>query len=208
MNKGVRLKNSSGITLYGAGGHCKVVMDILESMGQHVDLIVDDSPEDQLFMGTKCTKPTDTYHKVIVTIGNCKIRKAIAERISATEFPTAIHPSAIISPHSTVGKGTVVMQGVIAQSCAEIGNHCILNTKSSVGHDVKIHDYVHVASGATICRGSEIGECTWIGAGTVVKQGIRSGKNCMIGAGSVVVKDIPDNVVAYGNPCRTIRENV
>lgn len=51
-----------------------------------------------------------------------------------------------------------------------------------------------------------IGENAWIGAGAVIVPGVRIGKNTVIGAGSVVTRDIPDNVVAVGNPCRVLRE--
>ena len=51
-----------------------------------------------------------------------------------------------------------------------------------------------------------IGENTWIGAGAVIVPGVHIGKNTVIGGGSVVTKDIPDNVVAVGNPCRILRE--
>ncbi|MBQ9416193.1 MAG: sugar O-acetyltransferase [Clostridia bacterium] len=51
-----------------------------------------------------------------------------------------------------------------------------------------------------------IGDNTWIGAGAVIVPGIKIGKNTVIGAGSIVTRDIPDGVVAVGNPCRVIRE--
>lgn len=51
-----------------------------------------------------------------------------------------------------------------------------------------------------------IGENTWIGACAVIVPGFHIGKNCVIGAGSVVTKDVPDGVVAVGNPCRVIRQ--
>lgn len=51
-----------------------------------------------------------------------------------------------------------------------------------------------------------IGENVWIGANSVIVPGVSIGKNCVIGAGSVVTKDIPENVVAVGSPCRIIRE--
>ena len=51
-----------------------------------------------------------------------------------------------------------------------------------------------------------IGENVWIGANVVIVPGVHIGKNSMIGAGSVVTKDIPENVVAVGNPCRVLRE--
>lgn len=51
-----------------------------------------------------------------------------------------------------------------------------------------------------------IGSNTWIGAGVTVVPGVHIGSNAVIGAGSVVTRDIPDNVVAAGNPCRVLRE--
>lgn len=197
--------NKKPVILYGAGGHCKVVIDILEAVGIGIECVVDDNPLTSNLLNYPLLKAGIKFDKAIITIVNCQIRRKIANSITVNDFVTAIHPSAIVSPHSEIGNGTVVMRGAIVQSCAKIGAHCILNTKSSVGHDVTLHDFVHVASGATICGGSEIGECTWLGAGSVVKQGIHIGRNCMIGAGSVVVKDIPDNVVAYGNPWRVIK---
>ena len=51
-----------------------------------------------------------------------------------------------------------------------------------------------------------IDENVWIGAGAIIVPGVHIGKNTVIGAGSVVTKDIPENVVAAGNPCRVLRE--
>lgn len=51
-----------------------------------------------------------------------------------------------------------------------------------------------------------IGRNVWIGAGAVILPGVSIGDNTVIGAGSIVTKDIPSNVVAYGNPCRVARE--
>lgn len=51
-----------------------------------------------------------------------------------------------------------------------------------------------------------IGKNCWIGAGAIILPGVTVGNNVVIGAGSVVTKDLPDNVVAVGNPCRVLRE--
>lgn len=51
----------------------------------------------------------------------------------------------------------------------------------------------------------KIGKCCWIGAGSIILPGVSIGDYTVIGAGSVVTRDIPSNVVAFGNPCRTIR---
>ena len=209
MNKELNCegKINQGLTLYGAGGHCKVVFDILVSNGLSVERIHDDNPKGQFFMGVPSSLPSGDYEEAIISIGNCQIRKKISKKISARKYLIAIHPSAIVSKYSNIGEGSVVMQGGIIQAGTRIGKHCIINTKASVDHDCKIADFVHVASGATVCGEVEIGECSWIGAGAVIKQCIKIGSNCMIGAGAVVIKDVPDNAVVGGNPAKIIRYN-
>lgn len=192
--------------LYGASGHCKVIVDILEASGVHIDFIVDDNPDLTELLGYEVRRNSCKYTEAIIAIGSCVVRKRVANSILVGRYLTAIHPSAIISPHSSIGDGSVVMQGGIVQSCAVIGKHCIVNTGASVGHDAVIGDYVHIAPHSTVTGAVEIGEGTWIGAGTVIKQGIKVGRWCMIGAGSVVVKDIPDGSLAFGNPCRIINK--
>ena len=52
----------------------------------------------------------------------------------------------------------------------------------------------------------KIGDNVWVGGSVVINPGVTIGNNVVIGSGSVVTKDIPDNVIAVGNPCRIIRE--
>lgn len=191
--------------LYGASGHAKVVADILRANGIEITAIVDDNPALEELNGIPVVHDAAGLSPIIVSIGDCHVRKMIAERLKC-KFAIAIHPSAIIANSVNIGDGTVVMHGAIVQADAVIGKHCIVNTKASIDHECKIGDYVHVAPGCTLSGNIEVGECTWIGVGTTVKQGIKIGRDCMIGAGSVVVKDIPDGVMAYGNPCKIIRK--
>lgn len=195
------------MVLYGASGHCRVVIDILEALNMPIDYIVDDNPELHELLGYEVKRDCGEYDEAIITIGQNMTRKMKVETLKINKFAKAVHPTAIVSPRAKIGEGSVVMQGAIIQSRAEIGNHCIVNTGASVGHDVILHDFVHVASHATITGGAEIGEGTWIGAGSVIRQGVKIGKDVMIGAGSVVVKDIPDGVTAFGNPCRVQHKN-
>ncbi|TGY41843.1 sugar O-acetyltransferase [Clostridium sartagoforme] len=52
----------------------------------------------------------------------------------------------------------------------------------------------------------KIGNNVWVGGSTVINPGVIIGNNVVIGSGSVVTKDIPDNVIAVGNPCRVLRK--
>lgn len=192
--------------LYGASGHAKVIMEIIKAQGGTVEGLVDDNLELSEMGGVPVVHDPHGLSPFIISIGNCAIRKEIAQSLHC-DFATAIHPSAIISPSATIEEGSVIMQGAILQAQVKIGKHCIVNTKASVDHECVIGDYVHIAPGCTISGCVHIGEGTWIGVGTTIIQGVHIGKNCFIGAGSVIVNDIPDNVKAFGVPCKTIGIN-
>lgn len=191
--------------LYGASGHAKVIIDILEANGQKIDFIVDDNPALTELVGYEVRRNTGEYDEAIISIGSCEIRKKLVEGLKVGKYSTAVHPSAVVSPRAKIDEGSVVMQGAVVQSCAKIGMHCIVNTGASVDHDCEIGDFVHVAPHATVLGGVKVGEGSWIGAGAVIKQYITIGKNCMIGAGAVVLHDVPDEATVVGVPGKEIK---
>ena len=89
--------------------------------------------------------------------------------------------------------------------------HIYIRDKVMFGPNVTIATASHPINPELRDRGLQfnkdvyIGENTWIGAGVVIVPGVRIGRNTVIGAGSVITKDIPDNVIAVGNPCRVLR---
>lgn len=85
-----------------------------------------------------------------------------------------------------------------------IGNNVLFGpsvTIATVGHplDPTMREYMYTAP-------VKIGDNVWIGAGTTICPGVTIGNGSVIGAGSVVVKDIPENCIAVGNPCKVLRE--
>ena len=200
------MSNSDKVYLYGASGHAKVVKDIAKLAYVNVPCLIDDNPNVNELDGLKVVHSAEGLSPLIVTIGDCQIRRKIVEKIGEREYMTVVHPKAVLAGSVKLGYGTVVMAGAILNPCATIGNHCIINTGASIDHDCIIHDFVHIAPHCTLCGEVEVGEGTWVGAGTTIKQGIHIGKNCFIGAGSVVVNDIPDGCLCYGNPARVVKK--
>lgn len=192
--------------LYGASGHAKVIIDILNACGIIIDEIYDDNHNEIVSLhGISVCQPYKTNEEIIISIGNNAIRKKISESDIANKFGLAVHPSAIVSPYAQIGEGTVVMQGAIIQAGAKIGKHCIINTGAKIDHDCIIGDYVHISPNATLCGNVSVGAGTQIGVGSSIIPGIKIGNWSLICAGSVVTTNIPDNCVAAGNYCQVKR---
>lgn len=196
------------INLFGASGHAKVIIDIIEAEGNTVKCLYDDYPHCDDIHGIPVLNASEYFIEdpLIISIGSNRIREMIANRYPL-EYTTAVHPSAIISRYVSAGEGTVVMQGVIIQSDVKIGKHCIINTGASIDHECEIGDYVHISPHATLCGNVHVGKGAWIGAGATIIPGIRIGEWANIGAGSVVIRDIPDGVTVAGVPARLFKKS-
>lgn len=193
------------MVLYGASGHAKVIMDILNACGIEISEIYDDNKSLTMLHDVKVTQPKETEEELIVSIGDNKIRKQIVEKNLTNKYGIAIHPTAIVSPYATIGEGSVVMQGAIIQAGAKIGKHCIINTGATIDHDCIVGDFAHISPNATLCGNVTIGEGTQIGVGSAIIPGITIGAWSLICAGSVVTKNFPDNCIAAGNFCKVKR---
>lgn len=189
--------------LYGASGHSKVIVEILESLSIPVEGLYDDNAAISHIWQYKVTSFPGFFNKandrLIISIGNNVIRKQIANKLDV-QFGLAIHPKTSISARTSIGNGTVVMAGVTVNADTKIGQHCIINTNSSVDHDCILGDYVHISPNAALCGGVQVGEGAHIGAGAVVIPGVKIGAWAVIGAGAVVVKNVPDGIIVKGNP--------
>ncbi|MFY0483143.1 acetyltransferase [Flavobacterium sp. PLA-1-15] len=196
------------ICLFGASGHCKVIIDILESNNVSVDFIVDDNPKTNELLSIPVIHSNELSDlrnkKMIVSIGNNSIRKKIVANLK-TQFFKTIHNRAIVSGYSTIQEGTVVMAGAIINASVKIGSHCIINTGAVIEHDCQINNFVHISPNASLAGGVEIGEGAHIGIGASIIQGIKIGKWAIVGAGTVVIKDVPDYAVVVGNPGKIIK---
>lgn len=189
--------------LYGCGGHAKVVADCVMAQNGNVTGFFDDKPTISEHYGIKVIGTYDSNifseFPIVISIGNNLARKNVSKKIKH-QYTKVVHPSALISPTSKIGQGSVVFQSSIIQADAILGVHVIVNTGSIVEHDCEIAEYVHVSPNATICGNVSIGEGTWVGASATVLPGVNIGAWCVIAAGSVVTENIPDYSLVMGVP--------
>lgn len=206
------------IVLIGAGGHCKVIIDIIKSTDDYeivgvtdrningnvldIPIIGDDTVLSELYnSGVK-------YAFVgIGALDNIQIRNNLYEKLKNIGFklPVLIHKTAIISPFSHINEGTCVMAGAIVNPGTVVGKNCIINTGSVIEHDCKIGYNTHISPNVSVAGGVNIGCNTHIGIGSTIIQEKIIGNNVTIGAGAVVINDIADNSLAVGVPAKIIR---
>lgn len=201
-------KKSTQLIIIGSGGHAGVVVEAVNDPEMIFGLIDDLETLGKKKHGrTVIQEPTDLSKFVVhVAIGDNRVRSNICQSDKFFDrLVTIIHPLGA-AMRSQIGKGSFIAAGAIIGSGSEVGEGVIVNTNASVDHDCTLGDYSHIAPGVTIGGRVTIGRLTMIGLGACVQDGICIGGRSVIGMGSVVTKDVPDNVVAYGNPCRVIRE--
>jgi sugar O-acyltransferase (sialic acid O-acetyltransferase NeuD family) len=199
------------IFIFGASGHAKVVIDIVEQEGRYsIHGLFDDNQAlwgKELF-GYEILGGIDSLKNeesdLLVAIGEnvTRCNLAIVFKQHGFSFGQAIHPSAAISKGVKIGMGTVVMAGVAINADAEIHEHVIINTGASVDHDCLVREAAHIAPGAHLCGNVIVGERTLVGAGATIIPNIQIGSDVVIGAGATVVRNIPDGVTAIGTPAR------
>jgi len=123
------------------------------------------------------------------------------------QFVNLIHPTSYVSRSVQLNYGLQLEPLSTIAACTSIGFGVNIKRNCNIGHHCQIEDFVTINPGVTISGSVKIGRNTMIGTGTSIKDEITIGKNSIIGLGSVVVKDIPDNSIAYGNPCVVHRMN-
>lgn len=211
------MSNTQGmrdIFVFGASGHAKVVIDIIERQGLYrIAFLVDDNIElkgrevyGYKVIGRRTELKKCTIREGLVAIGGNRVRQSVAGWLTENGYNlvSVIHPSAEIGRGVVIGRGSVVMAGVVVNSDAVIGDNVIVNTKASIDHDCFIGHAAHIAPGAVLCGKVQIGSGTFVCAGATLIPNIIVGCNVVVGAGSTVIKDIPNNLTVIGNPARLL----
>ena len=194
------------IIIMGAGGHAKVVANILKLSGRRVlgfvspDLKAGIDLLGKKFLGDdkKIIQYKTNEVELVNGIGSLSGREKGWKLLDEMwkkgyKFSTIIHPNSLISSDVYLDEGVQIMAGVIIQPGTIIGRNCIINTGAIVDHDCKILENCQIAPGVILNGGVTVGHNTHIGTGASVIESISIGSNSLIAAGSVVFKDVPDN---------------
>jgi len=128
-------------------------------------------------------------------------------KIPIDRFGSVVHPTAVVSTQSVIGRGCAIMPLAMVSAGVRIGNHSQMYGQSFAGHDSTVGEFVflsansHTGGNVTVRNGAHIGIMS-----TSIEH-VTIGEFAVIGAGSVVIRDVPDRSIVVGNPARVIMEN-
>jgi sugar O-acyltransferase (sialic acid O-acetyltransferase NeuD family) len=205
------------VLIIGAGGHGRVVLDILRAQGQYRPigfLDADPSLTGQIISGLEVLGPVNLLHKLksqkvkgaIVGIGdnNARLRYAKLVMEQGLELINAIHPSAVVSQTAILGRNIVIAPGAVVGTDARIADSVIVNTSAVIDHECEICQGTHICPAAALAGRVRIGVATFVGLGSRIIQCLKIGDGCVIGAGAVVIRDVEDGATVVGVPARVL----
>ncbi len=207
------------VVVIGAGGHAKVVVELIRAQG-HYEVVgcTDHAPDRGNVVGAPILGSDnilpDLYAQGVrhcfIALGDNALRRRVAGRVIELGFElvNAISPRATVSPTVCLGRGVAVMAGAVINADATVGDLAIVNTRAAVDHDCQIGEAAHVAPRATLAGGVCVGPLAFVGAGATIIPGINVGESTVIGAGATVISNLGPNLVAVGVPAKPLQPSI
>jgi UDP-N-acetylbacillosamine N-acetyltransferase len=204
------------IIIVGAGGHARVVADVIRLLGAYRirGFLDSQNPErhGEGYEGSDIIGGEELLGSLreggvthaAVAIGDNEARLRVGEALQQQGYqvPALVHPAATVAAGVQIGAGSVVFAGAIINSATTIGRVAIINTAASVDHDCVIGDAVHIAPGAHLAGAVTVEQGALIGVGAAVRPGLRIGRNAIVGVGAAVVRDVAAGATVIGVPAR------
>jgi sugar O-acyltransferase (sialic acid O-acetyltransferase NeuD family) len=210
------------LLVWGAGGHGKVVADLVRACGHTLVGFVDADGTKlgavvepggatvvltegdliaQLSAGADLPGDADA---IVVAVGRNDLRSHHLATLEGRAARALCHPAAAVSPSAVVERGSVVFAGAVINADARVGPGCIVNSGAIIEHDCVLERAAHISPGAVLSGSVHVEMETWIGAGAVVIEGLTIGARAIVGAGAVVICSLPPAVTAVGVPARPL----
>lgn len=198
--------------LVGGGGHCRSVIEVIESTGLYrIEGILDTAEMvgrkvlDYEIIATdaEISRLAAECPNFLIAVGQIKSHETRMRLFGAVKAAGAILPpvmasTAMVSKRARIGEGTIVMHQAMVNAGAEIGPNCIINTRALVEHDAVVGAHCHISTAAVVNGAARIGEGAFIGSGAVLREGVKVGREAVIGCGAAVVRDVAEGEVYKG----------
>ncbi len=208
------------ILIIGAGGHGRVVLDILRlsrTCNPVAFLDADISRANTTVAGLPVLGGINLLSKLkkqgiaaaICAIGDNRTRRSYAQlvRDHGLDLVNAIHPAAVISSTANLGLNLVIAAGAVVGTDAKVADSVIINTNCVVDHECELAEACHICPGALLAGRVRVGAKAFVGLGAKLLPCLQIGENAVVGAGAVVLHDVPHGATVVGVPARIIKQD-
>jgi len=207
------------VLVIGAGGHGRVVLDILQQQDEcevvgfldnNREIIgrrIDGLPVLGSIADVRSIAERHQARGAIVAIGDNGVRRGLARdlRRLGLDLINAVHPSAAIAGSAALGRNVVVAAGVVVCAHCQIGDSVILNTGCIVDHQTMVGEGTHICPGVRVAGRVKIESGAFLGIGSTVIPKVVIGCEAIVGAGAVVIEDVEPMSTTVGVPARTVK---
>lgn len=147
--------------------------------------------------------------EAVIAVGEPAVRDKLYQKVKERKirFATLVHPGVYIDETTALGEGVVVCEGATITSNVSIGENAYIQAHAVIGHDIRIGKHTIIGSNCQIGGADIIGDRVFMGFLSGTTDHISVGNDVIISAGAIVFKDLPDEVVAVGNPARVMKKN-
>lgn len=207
------------VVILGAGGHGRVVLDILLQAKLHRPVgFLDNNAaiHGRRIDGLPVLGGIESAAELkargipgaVIAIGDNGARRSMGDFLEAAEMEvvSAIHPSAQLASNANFGKGVVIAAGALVCAHCQIGDYVILNTGCIVDHESMIATAAHICPGVRLAGHVTVESGAFIGIGATVVQNVRIGFEAIVGAGAVVTNNVDPMTTVVGVPARAIKD--
>jgi sugar O-acyltransferase (sialic acid O-acetyltransferase NeuD family) len=200
------------IVVIGTGGHARSCVDVIEATKKFsiVGIVSKEVSHNGYwsrfpYLGAdEClTEVVNKVENAFIGIGQIKsstLRTDLYFKLKEIGFkiPKVISHDALVSPSSSIGEGTIVMNGAKIGGGVIIGENSIINTGAIIEHGAQVGSNCHVSTGAILNGEVVVGDGTFIGSNSAVREGITIGDFAIVGMGSNLRKDLPSRETFIG----------
>jgi sugar O-acyltransferase (sialic acid O-acetyltransferase NeuD family) len=210
--------NKEPIILIGGGGHCRSVIDVIESQGQYEIFGIVDMPDKvgtkvlgYPIIGSDSEKELKEFKaqcpNFLVTVGQVKsaqLRKKIFHRIKVAggQLPIIISPKAHVSKHAKVEEGTVIHHFAMINANAKVGVNCIINSGALIEHDAVVGNHCHISTHGVINGAARVGEGAMVGSNACMLPMASLPENSMLAASSILTQAVVEPGIYLGHPAK------
>lgn len=216
---------TQGLVLVGASGLAREAMNLVRAWdavsGNRTSMVVlDDDPAtwerrigEVEVEGGLSGLSDHPDHEILICVGRGDRRRGIVERIRRSgvgrdRFATLVHPRVQIPEDSSVGVGSIVMEGVVVTADVSLDDHTVVMPHVTLTHGDVVESHATLCAGVALGGDVHVGSGAYVGMNAGVRERVRIGRDAVLGMGSALLQDLPDGERWAGSPARPLDQRM